>query len=397
MRSPLHRKTPSGQTNLWYVHYSRSHTDGQPVETELGYLRFVGEQAQKLGLRLEILTHGSGVMDVETEFFQPEFTGLDYRVVTSATPVLKWAEDSAEHFDHGIVGLPMDCELEGLIEAMTTGRRSRWQGLLHPELFEQVLTEDHLWIPLGIKVNEAAMIPQQLITAQIRKQPTQRFNAYIEGGNMITGEDAQGETIVLIGKDAVAASTKLQEITGDRLKSLLVQDFQLNNPEQIIFVEQPGQFHLDMGMLFLGHGTVVVNDSEENAKNAREIAQLVPSNAAETMANLLELQAKLEAIAVQDLEAAGLEVKRQNLANGVYYNFCNGEFVTGQNGESYYITNGAAALAESQFRELMVKTWQVVDEVIFAPRELTHKSLQEKGGLGCRIKGACLPQLFTQK
>ena len=392
MRSPLHRKTPSAQTNLWYVHYSRSHTDGQPVETELRYLRFFGEQATNLGLRLEILTHGEGLTDVETEFAKPEFTGLDYRVTTSETPVLKWAEDSAEHLDNGVVTLPMDCELDLLlIDAMSEGRRSRWQGLINDDLFKQVLGEDHLWIPLGIKVHEARMIPQQIAAAKIRNQATKRFRAYIEGGNMITGEDAQGRTIVLIGKDAVDSSTELQEISGDRLKDFLVQDFQLESPDQIIFVEQPGQFHLDMGMLFLGNGKVVVNDSEENYKNAREIAQLVPSDAAEKMANLLELQYKLEAIAAQDLEAVGLEVKRQNLANGVYYNFCNGEFVTGKDGKSYYITNGAAEIAEAQFRELMVKEWQAVNDVIFAPRELTHKSLQEKGGLGCRIKGACLP------
>ncbi len=387
-RSPLHRKTPSGRTNLWYMNYSRSHTDGQPVETELAYLRFFAERAQTLGLRLEILTYGEGANDVEAELSQPQFSGLDYRVSVSNQPVLKWAEDSAEYLDDGTVLVSTVCDLEKLIAAMTEGRRSRWQGQVANEILEQVLTEDHLWIPLGIKVNEAEMVSQQIAVAKLRKQKVEPMSAYIEGGNMIVGEDAQGQTVVLIGKDAIDATTNLKGITGDRLKDLLTAEFRLNSPEQIIEVEQPGQFHLDMGVLFLGKGLVVVNDSSEALKNAQEMAELAPCSTTETMSALLELQHNLEAIAVSDLQRAGLEVLRENLANGVFYNFCNGEFVEGKEGQAYYVTNGAAPEEEQRFRKLMLEKWQVVTDVIFSPRELTHKSLQEKGGVGCRVKGA---------
>ncbi|OKH18711.1 hypothetical protein [[Limnothrix rosea] IAM M-220] len=387
-RSPLHRKTPSGCTNVWYMNYSRSHTDGQPVATELAYLRFFAEQAQAFGLKLEILTHGLGAVDVETELSKSRFAELDYRVNVSESPVLKWAEDCAEYLDDGQVLLPMACDLEELIVAMTEGRRSRWSGQIGDETLEQVLGEDHLWIPLGIKVHEAEMVPQQLTAAKLRGQTVQFISAYIEGGNMIVGEDAQGQTLILIGKDAIDATTYLREITGDRLKALLVEEFRLSSPEQIVYVEQPGQFHLDMGMLFLGKGIVVVNDSAEALNNAQEMATLAPCSTTETMAALLELQDHLEAIAAKDLHQAGLTVKRENLVNGVFYNFCNGEFITGKDGNAYYITNGAAPEQEIRFRKLMVETWQVVTDVIFSPRQLTHKSLQERGGLGCRIKGA---------
>ncbi|MEM1368296.1 MAG: hypothetical protein AAGG02_09810 [Cyanobacteria bacterium P01_H01_bin.15] len=389
-RSLLHRKTPSGQANLWYLHYSRSHTDGQPVETELGYLRFFATQATHLGIRLEVLTNGEGEADVVTELAQPQLAELDYRVVVSETPVLKWAEDSTEYLLNGVVALPLVCDEDALRAAMTAGRRARWQRHLTPELLEPALTEDHLWIPLGVSVNDAKMVQQQRLAAQLRGQTTQSLPIYIEGGNMIVGEDADNRTIVLIGKDAIDASTKVQGMTGEQLKELLVKAFQLEDPAQIIEVEQPGQFHLDMGLLFLGQGRVVVNDSTVALLNAKEMAELAPCTTTETMASLLQIQHTLEAIAVVDLEAAGLQVMRENLANGVYCNFCNGEFIASKTGQNYYITNGTVPETETHFRKLMVQTWQVVDDVIFSPRELTHKSLQERGGVGCRIKGTSL-------
>ncbi|AFY37484.1 hypothetical protein Lepto7376_1116 [[Leptolyngbya] sp. PCC 7376] len=388
-RSPLHRKTPSGGTNLWYIHYSRSHTDGQPVETELAYLRFFASQAQKLGLKLEILTHGEGEVDIESELSQSQFSQLDYRVIVSETPVLKWAEDSLEVFDDGTVAVPLDCKLDLLVEAMTEGRRSRWQRKIESEILEQILEEDHLWIPLGVNVKRAEMIPQQLAAAEVRGQSVQPLPAYIEGGNMLVGEDAKGQTLVLIGKDAIDATAHLKGITGDRLRELLAEEFKLESAAQIIPVEQPGQFHIDMGILFLGQGIVVVNDSEEALKNALEMVELAPCTTTETMATLTQLQHTLENSAVEDLRRAGLEVKRENLANGVFYNFCNGEFVEAKDGKNYYVTNGAAPEQEERFRELMIQEWQVVSDVIFSPRELTHKSLQERGGVGCRVKGAC--------
>ena len=388
-RSPLHHKTPSGGTNLWYIHYSRSHTDGQPVETELAYLRFFAEQAQKLGLKLEILTHGEGEKDVEAELSQSQFAQLDYRVTISETPVLKWAEDSVEFFDDGTALVPFDCELEPLIDAMTEGRRSRWQGLVPPETLTQILEEDHLWIPLGVNVKRAEMIPQQLAAAEVRGQSAQSLPAYIEGGNMLVGEDAQGQTLVLIGKDAIDATANLKMITGDRLLDVLAETFKLESAAQIIPVEQPGQFHIDMGILFLGKGFVIVNDCTEALQNAKEMAELAPCTTTETMAALLELQYHLENQAAEDLQTAGLTIRRETLSNGVFFNFCNGEFVKSKDRKNYYVTNGAAPDQEERFRQLMVNEWQVVENVIFSPREFTHKSLQERGGIGCRIKGAC--------
>ncbi|MEL6334112.1 MAG: hypothetical protein AAFQ76_16145, partial [Cyanobacteria bacterium J06626_26] len=158
--------------------------------------------------------------------------------------------------------------------------------------------------------------------------------------------------------------------------------------EQVVCVEQPGKFHLDMGMLFIGHGVVVVNNSSEALKDATEMAEMVPCLTTEKMAAKLKLRCSLEEDAATDLAAAGLDVRREQLENDAVYNFFNGEFVEGRDGENYYITNGGPRAQEERFETLMTAKWGSVKKVFFSPADVAQKSLQERGGVGCRIKGS---------
>ena len=72
----------------------------------------------------------------------------------------------------------------------------------------------------------------------------------------------------------------------------------------------------------------------------------------------------------------------------MYLSFFNGEFVTGTDGLIYYITNGGLRAQEERFETLMVKEWGVVKKVFFSPQNIAQKSLQDRGGVGCRLKGA---------
>ncbi|NRB06233.1 MAG: hypothetical protein HRU34_01905 [Richelia sp.] len=382
-----HKKTPSGRTQVLHINYTQGQTE-KPVDTEIEHLRFFARTAQELGLRLEILTDAKSREDFEEELAKSEYESLNYTVTESHKPVSKWAEDSVEYLDNGQVAVLNQFDDQLLAWAMTTGRRHRWQGKIAPEYLEEALQEDHLWILLGIRVNALEMGMERERVAQSKGQQVSHIRAYIEGGNAIAGEDATGKPVIIVGKDAIAATAHIYQLHENEVRKVICEDFGLENMEQVICVEQPGQFHLDMGILFLGNGVVVVNDSGEALKGATEMAEMVPCMTTEKMAAKLKLQYELESEAAKDLDTAGMEVKREKLENDTIYNFFNGEFVDGKDGFNYYITNGGPKEQEERFESLMVKEWNVVKKVIFSPENAAKRSLQERGGVGCRIKGS---------
>ena len=204
---------------------------------------------------------------------------------------------------------------------------------------------------------------------------------------MITGEDAIGKPVIIIGKDAIATTAYLYQLNDGDVRRIICEDFGLESIDQVICVEQPGKFHLDMGMLFIGNGVIIVNDSTEALKDSIEMAEMVPCETTEKMATKLKLQYALEEEAVQDLKEAGFEVIREKLESDTIYNFFNGEFVEGKDGFNYYITNGGPQEKAEQFEALMVSELKIVKKVFFSPQDAANKSLQELGGVGCRLKG----------
>ncbi|MEM8612789.1 MAG: hypothetical protein AAGF93_12290 [Cyanobacteria bacterium P01_H01_bin.105] len=382
------KKTPSGRTNVLHMNYMQSQTETS-CETEIEHLIFVAKTVAELGLRLEILTDESCRGEIEQELQKDNYKTLNYTITMSQKPVSKWAEDSVEYLENGQVAVLTRFNDELLEWAMTEGRRHRWQEKIDPESLEEALRDDHLWILLGTRVNAFRMSLERELAAQGQGQTVGHIRAYIEGGNMIVGEDAAGKPVILIGKDAIAATAHLYQLNSDDVRGLICEDFGLDSIEQVVCVEQPGQFHLDMGMLFIGHGIVIINDSSRALKDAVEMAEMVPCVTTKKMAAKLQLRFSLEEDAVKDLESAGIEVRREKLASDVlFYNFFNGEFIEGEDGCSYYMTNGGPKAQETEFETLMVKEWQVVKKVFFSPQTIAQKSLQEQGGLGCRLKGS---------
>ena len=381
------KKTPSGRTKVLHMNYTRSQTD-KPAEVEMEHLRFIARTANELGLRLEILTDGKSREDIEPELTKDEYQALEYTITESQKPVSKWAEDSVEYLENGQVAVLNRFNDKLLAWAMTEGRRHRWQGKVAQEYLEEALREDHLWILLGVRVNAVETGVERERVAQAKGQNVGHIRAYIEGGNAIAGEDTTGKPVILIGKDAIEATAHIYQLNDEDVRRLICEDFGLESIEQVICVEQPGQFHLDMGILFIGNGIVIVNDSSKELKDAVEMAEMAPCLTTEKMAAKLNLQWELEEEAAKDLASAGMEVRREKLENEVFYNFFNGEFVEGKDGFNYYITNGGPKEQEEKFEALMVREWQVVKKVIFSPKDAAQKSLQERGGVGCRIKGS---------
>ena len=383
------KKTPAGRTKVLHMNYMQSQTD-KTGKTEIAHLLFFAKTARDLGLRLEILTDKNCRKDIEQKLANEDYKTLDYSITENQSPVSKWAEDSVEFLKNGQIAVLQQFNNELLEQAMTKGRRQRWQGKITPENLEEALRDDHLWVLLGIQVNTDKMAVTWEHVAQSNGMGVGHIRAYIEGGNMITGEDANGDSIILVGKDAIAATAHIYQLSNNAVRRLICEDFGLDSVEQVICVEQPGKFHLDMGLLFIGHGVVVVNNSSEALKDAIEMAEMVPCLTTEKMAAKLKLRCSLEDDAANDLAAAGLDVRRERLENDAFYNFFNGEFVEGQDGENYYITNGGPRAEEERFETLMTANWSSVKKVFFSPVDAAQKSLQERGGVGCRLKGSPL-------
>ena len=246
---------------------------------------------------------------------------------------------------------------------------------------------------------------------------------YIEGGNMLTGTRANGDPYAIIGMDSVALSARLLEaelgraVDDRELRLMFAKDLGLE-PEHVIYVEQPGEFHIDMSMSVMGPGQVIVNDAAlavaSQAQWMREdhAAQKPADGDADAMAEwamegelVEELIAALgehggelaqaEARTVADLEAAGLQVERiagRFFSLGGWWggmveqmNFLNGEGGTNVRGQKFFVTQGGDPRAEDYVvGELMAKTG--LDRIYFMDRELAEQTLMLNGALSCRVR-----------
>ena len=120
---------------------------------------------------------------------------------------------------------------------------------------------------------------------------------YSEGGNVVWTE-RNGLPHALIGIDSFAFSKVILEkqleaaLTDEEIGMAFAIDYGLKT-ENITFVEQPGDFHLDMSMIAVGPSALIVNDS---------LAALQ-----------IELQAQLRTFRLQDGELDRILIAVQNI------------------------------------------------------------------------------------
>lgn len=254
--------------------------------------------------------------------------------------------------------------------------------------------------------------------------------SYLEGGNVLVGRRATGEPYALVGKDSLEATRYLLERDlgrrPDDAKVLAVIAADLGvAPKDVVPVEQPGEFHLDMAMSLLPGGRVLVNDSRQaqalQAQQARarhlEAEPKRPPDGAsprrlarfeEDLAAWKEegqwlekaitraggeavRRAALEAKAAADLQAAGLSVHRiagafPRITGQEPMNFLNGERGLNARGEQFLVTLGGDPAFERHFVEALAKVEPGTVRVHFLDRELTAPTLNAMGGLSCRAK-----------
>ena len=114
----------------------------------------------------------------------------------------------------------------------------------------------------------SASLPLELALAV--GAPVSMNLTYSEGGNVIWAE-RKGIPCMIVGKDSVAASKAILEsqlgrpLTGEEVKMAFAVDYGMNVAD-IFFVEQAGDFHLDMSMVSVGPDHLIINDSLEALK-----------------------------------------------------------------------------------------------------------------------------------
>lgn len=127
--------------------------------------------------------------------------------------------------------------------------------------------------------NGASYLPLEL--ASICNIASSMNLTYSEGGNVVWAEK-EGKPHLLIGKDSADFSKKIlerqlgREMTEEELIRAFAVDYGVKM-DAITFVEQPGDFHLDMSIAAVGDGEIILNDSLA-ALETEITAQIVGAN-----------------------------------------------------------------------------------------------------------------------
>jgi len=336
----------------------------------------------------------------------------------------QWAEDSGEYTQTGDVITPNATGIDGGLidaayDAVPRGRGERGgfeqtANWLNRDMFDT----GHPLEELGLSVLENQRGPEKSEVATKKSRQVRPSKLYVEGGNMLSGLDSVGNPYLLVGKDTIDINHAISELwTADTIRKQLALEY--NIPEKsVAFVEQPGRFHLDMGMVVFSNGHVILNNSElVLEKMTQWIAEDVIFLKTKLQADEVEAMAKgfetimefltaalteravLEKIAYQDLmiatETIGLKVSRLAASFPATplnpeMNFLNGESGIRPDGSSYFITNGGTVRAKDFIATAYFTLLQGsnLSSIYFTDPAMATDSLLSGGGIGCRVKGA---------
>ncbi|MFN8614266.1 MAG: hypothetical protein U0931_42435, partial [Vulcanimicrobiota bacterium] len=298
----------------------------------------------------------------------------------------------------------------GLVhEAITEGRKQRFKGTGLDGKFAY-----HGAVNQG-KYQQAA-----LARGTITKGPLRQALSYLEGGNIYTGSRQNGEGYVLVGKDSFHVTKKLLEKqTGKNwsdaeIKKVIAADLGLD-AKNVVPIEQPGAFHLDMRLTAVAPGEIMLNDSkaacEQQLTWARDAVATALKNGEISQKQADKQLAKIEDRAVgmreqaekmvpyeemtaNDLKAAGFTVHR---VGGSFVdpdqpgrdtaNYFNARHFTNENGERISVLMGGQAHEEAfMAQKIFDMAHGTISRIHFLDPSVTQKTLDLWGGLKCRTK-----------
>ncbi len=356
-----------------------------------------------------------------------------------------WTEDYGEYHSDGQVSVVSDFPggLDGAYEAQMSDRLQRLYGEQLPAELNQreiheLLARDYPEANFDRQGMAAESGANRLMTAQAvaGDKPVREQFSYLEGGNLLAGTRSDGSPYGIVGEDSVALTrAKLQHEMGrnvSREEALEALAFDTGlTPEQLVVVEQPGSFHLDMAMASVRPGEVVLNDSLEAARLTEQWAKerhegsdpgrlpegSDPAREEEYFRELAgwmergqqldqrldrireqaKVAARLQERTAADLEAGGVKVHRMagafpavEIGDQVLspeMNFLNAEQGIGQDGKRFYVALGGDPQAEEHAKgELSRLSQGEIARIYFLDRSHTAALLSSMGGISCLVK-----------
>jgi hypothetical protein len=339
-----------------------------------------------------------------------------------------WSEDQGELDAQANVSVPAHiADVDAMSEAMVRSRVRRLYPAARPsadyETLKRELPENYPLAAFSVAGNVARGGTRvALASVAVARTSKLRVNlSYVEGGNMLVGRLESGEPYALVGRDNIESTRYVLEtdlghkVTDDDIHAAIASDVGVA-PERLYPVEEPGDFHLDMRMALFGPGTVLLDDSraavdaqlkwERDDYEAKHPGPDATGDAKaiwaeetqrfemrrKNLETYVARQTQFEAMVLHDLEKTPLKVGRVAAvyANSRWpgeqeINFINAESGTNAKGERFYIALGAHARAEKAFAASM-RAIGGLSRLYFLDRNLTPKTLEARGGIGCRVK-----------
>ena len=307
-----------------------------------------------------------------------------------------WAEDHGEFTEDGTMVVPAilksTYDTGGVIQA---NRLKRFAGDEEIADFSEHGAVNERW------TQQEALAAAMATGASGYKMAV----SYVEGGNMMGGKRPDGSDYALVGKDSLAVTMDLlkknnrDHSTRDGLLQI-ARDYGYQAGE-VVAVEQPGEFHLDMAMALAGPGQVLLNDAKAVADlqkgwvtehYSHKFFQWGKKKQLAAIEERAEKLAVYEAMVEKDLQKAGLQVFRvagcfpQTKANSEM-NFFNLRQGHNDRGETFAIALGGDEKAEQAFAHtLLSEIPSGYQRIHFLDRELTPLTLDMSGGIKCRTK-----------
>ncbi|MBN9419093.1 hypothetical protein ABS71_22280 [bacterium SCN 62-11] len=294
-------------------------------------------------------------------------------------------------------------------DAITEGRKERYKGTGCDGKFA-----------FHGAVNQGKYQQAALARGTITKGPLRQALSYLEGGNIYTGSRQNGEGYVLVGKDSFHVTKRLlekqtgKEWSDAEVNKVIAADLGLD-VKNVVAVEQPGAFHLDMRMTAIAPGEIMLNDSKaaceqqltwareavaEGVKNGelsqkqadRQLAKI--EERAAGMREQAEKMAPYEEMTARDLKAAGFTVHR---VGGSFVdptnpgrdtaNYFNARHFTNEQGERISVLMGGQAHEEAfMAQKIFDMAHGTISRLHFLDPSVTQKTLDLWGGLKCRTK-----------
>ncbi|MBS0604864.1 MAG: hypothetical protein JSS60_07495 [Verrucomicrobia bacterium] len=177
-----------------------------------------------------------------------------------------FSQDFVDFCRNGEIRIPRmappgeNIELASLLTEDRIKRSEQWREIAAN------LGKSNLMHFLGTPIENNLSLKAIALASSLNTSPIMNLT-YNEGGNALIGKKGD-QPYVIIGLDSYAASKTMMEhdlgrkMTHDEVLMAFAIDYGVRK-ENLYFVEQPGDFHLDMSMAIVGENTILLNDAVE--------------------------------------------------------------------------------------------------------------------------------------